>query len=155
MDNDYNVRNGYRDAMTVSRLSSFLIAPLLAACAAGGSVESSIGRVIMESDKYPHGSHFVSDAIDREYVTVRDLPVTERVQFFWSILMNVKLDASYSVELAELIARDCPNEFEQELTAFIEGEGNLPPPEPQTARAKGMLLSLQHLRGRSPASVTR
>lgn len=115
------------------------------------ALERSVGRVILMSDNYPRGSYKLADAIVKEYETVRNLPVNQRVRFFWAVLMNVtmvRLDASFSVELVEMIAHDCPEEFERELLAFINEKSTLPPPEPQTSTAKRMLSSLQMYRER-------
>lgn len=133
-------------------LSGVALCVLLATADAAGqtsaTLERSIGRVILESDKYPHGAHFVSAAIEREHNRIRKLRVQERVRFFWSVLMNVRLDASYLVELVELIARDCPQEFERELVTFINKNRTLPPPEPQTSIAQGTLTTLRLIRVR-------
>lgn len=133
-----------------------LVAALLSAtsiaCSSTAILERSVGRVILESDRYPYGAHHVSTAIEREYENVRGLPVSERMRFFWSVMMNVSLDASYSVEFAELIARDCPEQYQSKLVQFIEEmehEGGLPPAEPQTSTAKRMLETLRLLRPRS------
>jgi hypothetical protein len=114
-------------------------------------LERSIGRVLLASDAYPLGRLKVSEAIDREYKTVRRLPVEQRVRFFWTVLMNVPLDAGYSLDLVELIARDCGREFEQEITAFLKRDWEGGPPQPQADIAKRTLTSLQLLRARKAA----
>ena len=114
-------------------------------------LERSIGRVLLVSDEYPNGRLKVAEAIDREYNTVRRLPVDQRVRFFWAVLMNVRLDAGYSVDLVELIARDCDREFEQEITAFLKRDWEGGPPQPQADIAKRTLTSLQILRSRKAA----
>ena len=141
--------------MTAIRCILVVLCALLGTTAVGAestpTLARSIGRVILESDRYPYGSHRVAEAIENEYRNTRKLPVTQRVRFFWSVMMNVRLDASYSVELVELIAHDCPEEFEDELLAFINKKRAMPQPEPQTSFARRMLQSLQMIRARNEA----
>jgi len=64
--------------MTTLRCISFFLCTLFAATSLAAestaALERSIGRVILESDKYPHGAHFVSAASDRDYKSIRKLP---------------------------------------------------------------------------------
>jgi hypothetical protein len=103
------------------------------------------------SDKYAAGGLLVSKSIDTEYKTVRRLPVEQRVRFFWSVLVNVPLDAGYSIDFVELIARDCPREFEQEITPFLNQPWDGGPPQRQARLARRTLETLQLIRARKAA----
>ena len=156
MDNDKNVRNDYGEAVkspdrtgvTTGLILFALLGSSEGATKSEALLEKSVGRVILESDRYPAGGAPVSDAIEREYRAVQALPTSQRVRFFWSVLMNVRVDAGYSVDLVELIARDCPLEFDRELKAFLERDWEGGPPQPQADIATKTLKSLQLIRVR-------
>ena len=129
----------------------FVLFALACTTAAGNDqatlvLERSIGRVILASDKYPYGSPRVADVIDEEYETIRKLPINQRVRFFWSVLMNATLDASYSIDFVELIARDCPDAFAAEIKTFLGKNWEFGPPQPHADIAKRTLATLEALR---------
>ena len=144
-------------ARHVLRIGSYAVAlsALIGSSAAAAEsltvLERSIGRVILASDKYALGGLKVAKAIDEEYKAVRRLPVEQRVRFFWSVLMNVPLDAGYSLDFHELIARDCSREFEQEITTFLNKPWEGGPPERQARLARRTLETLQRMRARKAA----
>ena len=156
MDNDNDVRNDYgaavmspvRTGVATGLILSALLGSSEGATKSEALLERSIGRVMLASDRYPAGGAPVSDAIEKEYKAVQALPASQRVRFFWSVLMNVRLDAGYSVDLVELIARDSPLEFERELKAFLERDWEGGPPQPQADIATKTLKSLQLIRSR-------
>ena len=102
-------------------------------------LERSVGQVILASDEYAAGGLLVSQAIDTEYKTLRRLPVEQRVRFFWSVLVNVPLDAGHSIDFVEFVARDCPREFEEEIPTFLNKPWEGGPPERQARLARRTL----------------
>ena len=144
--------------LTTARCVLVVLCSLLATASipvqSTATLERSVGRLILENDRSPYGGLGISEAVDREYNNVKGLPVQQRVRFFWSVLMNIRPDAGYSVDLLELIARDCPAEFERELRMFLKRDWSLGPPQPQADIARRTLTSLQLLRAgnkRQPA----
>lgn len=135
--------------MRVGEFSLYVVLALAAgpACSVDdpAALERSIGRVILESDRYPHGSHRVSEAIEQEYDKIRDFPESHRVRFFWSVLMNAPLDGSYFTELARLIAKDCPEAFKSEIRAFLSKPWEGGPPQPEADIARRTLATLDAL----------
>ena len=138
--------------MTMRRYLLVVLCALLAtasiAAQSTATLERSVGRLILENDRYPYGGLLIAKSVDREYNNIRRLPVQQRVRFFWSVLMNIRPDAGYSVDLHELIARDCPAEFEREIEMFLKRDWSAGPPQPQADIAKRTLLTLQMLRER-------
>src|SRR5688572_5474076 len=111
MDYHHNLRNDQGNTMRaipyLAIAGLWLMSGAVGAADQSAVLERAVGRVVLESDRYPLGSHLVSDVIAREYKSVKRLPERDRVRFFWSVLMNVPLDASYMTELVGLIANDC------------------------------------------------
>lgn len=60
-----------------------------------------------------------SVAIDTEYEHVKSLPRHERLDFFWSVMLHVKLDASFVTDFHMLILADSGDEFIGRLEKFL------------------------------------
>lgn len=97
--------------------------------------DRSLGKLISLSDKMhsyedgsnnPFGSRDVFFLLEAEYEsTIKNLPLDNRVNFFWSSMMHLSFDGEYMHRFQEILYADCGGYFIAKLEAYILKEEEL------------------------------
>lgn len=147
-------------AMKYISLSIMLWVCTMPACASNLSsdiksdIAKSVGRIILIHDKtwryedklYVTGDFHVSKQIETEYTSnIAHLPVELRIQYFWSIMMHVNLDASFLEDFLLLIKSDCGKEYIERLDVFLRKSKELQIDGPDQEKARKYKLVLLNI----------
>jgi hypothetical protein len=98
------------------------------------TVENSLGKLLLSHDK-KHSyqvdlNSFGSAEVYKEFIeiynkTIKSLPVSYRIQFFWSSMLHLSFDGHYMEEFQKVIAQDCGKEFIAKLKEYVKKEKKL------------------------------
>lgn len=118
------------------------------------SLSCSIGRVILAADSRNsidlgngNGSFFLISVINEEYTRVAKMDENDRVSFFWAIIFRIELDSGYSLEVLELIKKDCGPQFKRRLETFLKKSKALGIDDLHQKTANSFLSDLNKLSG--------